>query len=403
MKRNWLSVFSLLFILLSFLLVPAAPASACDTCCPEPPYNVPIVVDGNVADWGNTPIFGGLYQPGIGTRLADVTLVYNCGDHVLDVMVLSEGQAIQESWGEAWVKLDFSSSALVPTAKAWVRNADGVAVGWEASYSITGGTTHFLRFHTNVWSGGCWQTAVSSWLCVWIDCPPTPVTLAGFSVTAGKGGILIAWETASEINNLGFNLYRGTSNDVESAVKINSALIPTAHPGSVAGGSYSYLDSTARAGVVYHYWLEDVEAVPGLMSMGLHDLGTGQWNKPVANYVSPASGGQVYSTSQKFNAVYTDRDGDLGIVYLLIADSPDPTVGVQVRYDCRTRQFALNNATRATLKSGVAQVLADGKLKISVVLTFKASFVGPHNLYIRAQDAPGNKTVWRLAGTWTVQ
>lgn len=214
--------------------------------------------------------------------------------------------------------------------------------------------------------------------CGCMYCTPTAVGLGSFTAGDGRGGVLVQWETASEVGNIGFNLYRTESTDPGAPrVKLNSELIPSQNPGSVGGASYTWLDKTAKAGKVYLYWLEDVDTSG---HADLHGPVQGQWSKPVANYVSPASGGQVYSTPQKFNAGYRDLDSDLAIVYLLIADSADPSVGVQVRYDRRTGQFALNNQTRATLKSGSAQVLEEGKLKISVVLTFKAGFRGTHNL-----------------------
>ncbi len=42
---------------------------------------------------------------------------------------------------------------------------------------------------------------------------PTAVELASFTATPQAQSILIEWETVSEIDNLGFNLYRATSPD----------------------------------------------------------------------------------------------------------------------------------------------------------------------------------------------
>jgi len=55
---------------------------------------------------------------------------------------------------------------------------------------------------------------------------PAAVTLAWFTATGGDGEVLLEWETASEINNIGFNLWRNTS-EAGSYAKLNDSLIPS--------------------------------------------------------------------------------------------------------------------------------------------------------------------------------
>lgn len=93
----------------------------------------------------------------------------------------------------------------------------------------------------------------------WLGEPmPTAVKLVSF--TAGPYGaeVLVAWETASEYDNLGFHLYRqaGREGPVE---RLNQALIPSRAPGQGQGAAYTFVDGTARAGVGYLYILEDVD------------------------------------------------------------------------------------------------------------------------------------------------
>ncbi len=91
-----------------------------------------------------------------------------------------------------------------------------------------------------------------------LDPDPASVTLVDFSATAQDNGILLTWETATEIDNLGFNLYRSTA--VNGAyVRLNGELIPTQNPGAVFGGVYTWLDNTIIPGVTYFYKLEDVD------------------------------------------------------------------------------------------------------------------------------------------------
>ena len=75
--------------------------------------------------------------------------------------------------------------------------------------------------------------------------------------TSEPGMVIVEWATESEVNLAGFNIYRSESPD-GPYVKLNDTLIPAA-PDPIAGGSYSYTDSTAEPGVTYYYQLEDVE------------------------------------------------------------------------------------------------------------------------------------------------
>ena len=90
------------------------------------------------------------------------------------------------------------------------------------------------------------------------DVTPTAVTLSGLSTSRTDEGMKVEWQTATEIDNLGFNVYRATSADGEWA-KLNGALIPAQAPGSPEGGAYRFMDRTVRQGATYYYWLEDVD------------------------------------------------------------------------------------------------------------------------------------------------
>ena len=95
---------------------------------------------------------------------------------------------------------------------------------------------------------GYWQTVLG----------PTAVDLVFFIAQPQVGGILISWETANELDLLGFNLYRASSPD-EGWELLNGKLIAAQKPGSMQGALYQYLDETAKAGIKYRYWLEAVE------------------------------------------------------------------------------------------------------------------------------------------------
>ncbi len=90
------------------------------------------------------------------------------------------------------------------------------------------------------------------------DYVPTAVDLISFTAEGTQDGILLKWETASEIDNLGFNIYRADTL-YGDRTQINAELIPSEAAGSPSGASYQYLDDTALAGHQYYYWLEDID------------------------------------------------------------------------------------------------------------------------------------------------
>jgi hypothetical protein len=82
---------------------------------------------------------------------------------------------------------------------------------------------------------------------------PTKITLSAFKVTYEDDHIVINWETASETDHAGFNLYRQTVAffNENRATQLNSSLIKGKSP-------YRFVDRTADFGTTYYYWLEDV-------------------------------------------------------------------------------------------------------------------------------------------------
>jgi hypothetical protein len=87
--------------------------------------------------------------------------------------------------------------------------------------------------------------------------PPLVVELGGFRARGVGGGVLIEWETKSEVDNLGFNLYRSTEREGRY-VKLNAQLIPGLIS-SVSGRGYTYTDTGVRRGALYYYKLEDID------------------------------------------------------------------------------------------------------------------------------------------------
>ncbi len=88
---------------------------------------------------------------------------------------------------------------------------------------------------------------------------PTAVTLLYFKATAQSNDtdILVTWATATEIDNVGFYLYRAPVNDFSQAEQLT--YVPSEATGSENNGaSYQYTDTPPGTGIWY-YWLEDVD------------------------------------------------------------------------------------------------------------------------------------------------
>jgi len=88
-----------------------------------------------------------------------------------------------------------------------------------------------------------------------IDCEPTAICLASFTAQAGLGTVTLAWETATEVDNAGFNLYRAMVEDGPYS-QINDGLI-AAEGDPVSGASYSFADRPDYG--TFYYKLEDVD------------------------------------------------------------------------------------------------------------------------------------------------
>jgi len=86
------------------------------------------------------------------------------------------------------------------------------------------------------------------------------VILVGWLVACSgqPASVIVEWSTETEVDTVGFNLYRATAPE-GPFVQVNDELIPSAAD-PLVGGRYVYTDSAVIAGQVYYYELEDIDA-----------------------------------------------------------------------------------------------------------------------------------------------
>jgi hypothetical protein len=84
---------------------------------------------------------------------------------------------------------------------------------------------------------------------------PLPVALASFSATATNTGVTLHWRTETETNNIGFNIYRSTTQD--GGFKKISFI--DGHGSTAITHEYTFTDRKAAPGETYYYYLEDID------------------------------------------------------------------------------------------------------------------------------------------------
>ncbi|MFZ1475875.1 MAG: hypothetical protein WAV79_23390, partial [Anaerolineae bacterium] len=129
-------------------------------------------------------------------------------------------------------------------------------------------------------------TAFSDWAAE--NNAPLAAGLADFAVQAQEQGILVTWETTSEVGTLGFDLWRGMTPDAPTQ-RLNAELIPSQAPGSSPGFCYAWLDQDNLVmGATYYYWLDVVE-VSGAQER--HGPLSVTWQAPTALVVDSFTAG----------------------------------------------------------------------------------------------------------------
>ncbi len=92
-----------------------------------------------------------------------------------------------------------------------------------------------------------------------IELASANVDLLYFRAVGGADAITLEWETASELDNLGFNIYRSETVSFQDALVLNETLIPSLVGGQPVGAIYEWIDVEVELDITYNYWLQDID------------------------------------------------------------------------------------------------------------------------------------------------
>ena len=95
---------------------------------------------------------------------------------------------------------------------------------------------------------------------------PTAVMMGSFRARREASNVRLSWQTASEVDTVGFNVLRSEGSGAYS--QLNAELLPAQRAGSDSGGDYSYLDAGSLAGKTYRYKLQVITTDGGTHEYG---------------------------------------------------------------------------------------------------------------------------------------
>jgi hypothetical protein len=127
-------------------------------------------------------------------------------------------------------------------------------------------TNEYLTSGQTYWNA----TKIAGFVLDTASCTPTAVLIENYQVKSVMGKVLIQWQTASEINLVGFKLYRALEPD-GGMQPIHEGLLTAKNPGQLIGASYQYVDTNVNSSNTYSYALQ-VFTVDGMSEN--YDIGT---------------------------------------------------------------------------------------------------------------------------------
>jgi CSLREA domain-containing protein len=201
---------------------------------------------------------------------------------------------------------------------------------------------------------------------------PTAVELMSFTALGREQAVDLNWQTGSELNNLGFHLYRSLSPSGPFE-RITDGVIPGLGS-SPTGRNYAYRDSGLANGVTYFYKLEDIETT-----------GKSAFHGPVSATPEEEEGAasedlrMTYGDPSEVSLRIVERSPDGVLVELttggfFATPLPDGTVRLEVR---GFEELGAPGSPALPVKSTWLDAVAGRKVRIASVRAFEvSSFAG---------------------------
>ncbi len=206
---------------------------------------------------------------------------------------------------------------------------------------------------------GTWDTSTSNrWLKVIIpaslskglytigrdDNNTLPVQLSSFTANISASNyVMLKWATQSETNALGFRIYRGNSNILDTAVMLN-VLIPATNTSQMQ--IYSYHDTEVAEAGTYYYWLQNLD-------MG----GASEYHGPVTISIEPShQGGPSIPQITSLQSIYPNPFNPSTTIAFSLAAAGITNVSV---YNARGQM--VRQLMNSQMNSGNYRVSWDGR------------------------------------------
>ncbi len=222
----------------------------------------------------------GTTQPG---AVFNTTISQHGGGHLTGQTVgYVHTNPIAQAQEGKWLSFDIPYSSFAPDLQAGARDI----------------ISQFVFTHVNLSnSGPIYVDNIYFW-----SNTPLPVTLTKFDAARGANGVLLNWETASEVNNQGFEVQRSTDGNRFTPLQfVNGA------GNSNTQQSYSLLDNAPAEGVNY-YRLKQIDN-DGRFSFSAVKAIVWNSNQQLTLYPNPAHGRvNVAMANATGNVSYTILD-----------------------------------------------------------------------------------------------
>jgi hypothetical protein len=237
---------------------------------PRAPTCAPAVVDGDAGEWDlGDDAFSDIYRAGQEESKVEARLHlrYDGRTDTIYALLLSTGDwPILQRRSQARLALDSANGDVPALDFAWLEPGyDGNgshARGWEAAF-VAGRGEHLLWAAAVVVDEGEIREATTpqGGTLVDLDCQQaTNIYLSRLEAVPTGGRIRLEWETAWEVNNLGFNVYYGHSPE-GPWTRLNRGLLASQPaPGDTTGARYDFVHAGVDLQTENYYLLEELAA-----------------------------------------------------------------------------------------------------------------------------------------------